>query len=278
MKLKYLGTAAAEGVPALFCECENCQKARAAGGRNIRTRSQALVNDELLIDFPADTYMHMLLHNVPLYRIKSCILTHSHSDHLYTADISMRKENFGHRKNPEIPLTFYSAKSGYDMITDQIAKGNIPENVAQVKLVTPFEPFETEGYTITPLEASHDPKSSPVVYLIEKDDKVLFYSNDTSEYFEPSMNCLRNFKKHIDLISLDCTSGCNHTEYIGHMSLERCIALREKLLEEGIADEKTVFVLHHFSHNGLNSNYDEFVPIAASHNFLVSYDGMEIEF
>ena len=26
MKLKYLGTAAAEGVPAIFCECENCKE------------------------------------------------------------------------------------------------------------------------------------------------------------------------------------------------------------------------------------------------------------
>ena len=28
MKLTYLGTAAAEGLPALFCNCEFCQKAR----------------------------------------------------------------------------------------------------------------------------------------------------------------------------------------------------------------------------------------------------------
>ena len=26
MKFQYLGTAAAEGIPAIFCECENCMK------------------------------------------------------------------------------------------------------------------------------------------------------------------------------------------------------------------------------------------------------------
>ena len=31
MKLTYLGTAAAEGLPALFCNCEFCQKARELG-------------------------------------------------------------------------------------------------------------------------------------------------------------------------------------------------------------------------------------------------------
>ena len=82
MKIKYLGTAAAEGIPALFCDCENCKRARKLGGRNIRTRSQALVDDALLIDFPPDTYMHFILHNIPLSKIKSCIITHSHYDHL----------------------------------------------------------------------------------------------------------------------------------------------------------------------------------------------------
>ena len=42
MKLQYLGTAAAEGWPALFCTCDNCARARAAGGKNIRTRRKAL--------------------------------------------------------------------------------------------------------------------------------------------------------------------------------------------------------------------------------------------
>ena len=58
MKLKYLGTAAAEGMPALFCSCENCEKARRLGGKNIRSRSQTMVNDDLIIDYPPDAYAH----------------------------------------------------------------------------------------------------------------------------------------------------------------------------------------------------------------------------
>ena len=45
MKLKYLGTAAAEGVPALFCTCEVCRKSMELGGKNIRTRSQAIIDN-----------------------------------------------------------------------------------------------------------------------------------------------------------------------------------------------------------------------------------------
>ena len=52
MKIRYLGTAAAEGWPALFCSCPICAQARAEGGKNLRTRTQAILDGELLIDFP----------------------------------------------------------------------------------------------------------------------------------------------------------------------------------------------------------------------------------
>ncbi len=38
MKLTYLGTAAAEGWPAVFCNCPCCRQARVLGGKDIRTR------------------------------------------------------------------------------------------------------------------------------------------------------------------------------------------------------------------------------------------------
>ena len=69
MKIKYLGTAAYEGIPSLFCECETCKKARAFKGKNIRTRSQALINDDLLIDFPPDTLVHANTYGIDFQRI-----------------------------------------------------------------------------------------------------------------------------------------------------------------------------------------------------------------
>ena len=55
MQFQYLGTAAAEGWPAVFCRCKYCLEAQRLGGKNIRTRSQAIVNDDLLLDLPPDT-------------------------------------------------------------------------------------------------------------------------------------------------------------------------------------------------------------------------------
>ncbi|MBO7400508.1 MAG: carbon-phosphorus lyase, partial [Clostridia bacterium] len=90
MKLTYLGTAAAEGWPAVYCNCDHCKRAKAAGGRNIRTRSQALINDDLLIDYPADTYAHALANRLDLSAVRYLLFTHAHMDHCEPLDLAFR--------------------------------------------------------------------------------------------------------------------------------------------------------------------------------------------
>ncbi len=273
MKLQYLGTAAFEGIPALFCQCDACKEAAKRGGRNIRTRSQAVVDDSLLIDFPADTYSHYIKYNIPMWQIKTCLITHSHSDHLYPNDLETRMPGFSHISDPE-PVTVYSAKASYD----EINKINLSPSVVKTVLIKPFEPFEADGYTITALNAAHAPKTDPYIYLIEKGGKTLLYSNDTGIYPDDTWEYLRKFKKTIDLVSLDCTNCETPVNYFGHMGLPECIETRKKLYEIGVCTESTRFVLNHFSHNGKHSLYDDLLKTAEKENFDVSYDGMIVEF
>ncbi|MBQ2715113.1 MAG: MBL fold metallo-hydrolase [Clostridia bacterium] len=275
MKIKYLGTAAAEGIPALFCECDNCKKARALGGRNVRTRSQALIDDKLLIDFPADTYMHYLQYNFPLQKIHSCLITHSHSDHLYEEDLEMRIDGFAHLTD-KTPMVFYSDTDGYNRIKAVIDKYKM--TAVEVRQIELNKPFKVEDYTVTAIRAAHGASSSPVVYIIEKDGKTLFYSNDTSEYPEESWAYLKTLNKPLDMISLDCTEAMGKCTYVGHLTFDRCVALREELKRVGVADDKTRFVLTHFSHNGVDVTYDKFSKIAGEKTFLTAYDGLEVEF
>lgn len=44
MKIAYLGTGAAEGIPAIFCSCPYCSGVRLRGGKEIRSRSQILID------------------------------------------------------------------------------------------------------------------------------------------------------------------------------------------------------------------------------------------
>jgi len=76
MKVVFLGTGAAEGWPAIFCQCINCRRAKNAG-ENIRTRSSILINADLKIDFPPDTYYHVLKHGVELAAVENLLITHT---------------------------------------------------------------------------------------------------------------------------------------------------------------------------------------------------------
>ena len=44
---------------------------------------------------------------------------------------------------------------------------------------------------------------------------------------------------------------------------------------DGIADEKTRFICHHFSHNGIIL-YDELTKMMKPHGFDVAYDGLTV--
>ena len=77
MKLQYLGTAAAECWPAIFCECPACLEAARRGGRNIRHRSGAIVNDRVLIDLSADLYAMKLRLGLNLSRVRHVLITHA---------------------------------------------------------------------------------------------------------------------------------------------------------------------------------------------------------
>lgn len=123
MKIQYFGTAAYEGVPALFCGCDVCRRSAAAGGRNLRTRQQALVDGVLLFDFNADTVCHAQKYAVDFSKIGDCLITHSHCDHLYPddAEIAAHGYSYGH-----LPLHFYAAKDGYEKLrpfTDKTGGG-----------------------------------------------------------------------------------------------------------------------------------------------------------
>ena len=91
MKIKYLGTAAAESIPAMFCECSFCQYARKVGGREIRKRSGVVIDDELMIDFSPDVNAAFMEYGMSLANIKNIIFTHSHPDHACMLDLEYRK-------------------------------------------------------------------------------------------------------------------------------------------------------------------------------------------
>ncbi|MGI6772977.1 MAG: MBL fold metallo-hydrolase [Acutalibacteraceae bacterium] len=279
MKIKYFGTAAAEGFPGMFCKCEVCERARQAGGRNFRTRSQALIDGKLLIDFPPDTYMHVLYGGLDLAAVNSCIITHGHSDHLYASDLEMRKHGFAYNsEGKELPVfNLYATKGTADVIREFSDFEHLVDiETIALHEIKAFNKFTAEGYEITPFVAKHSKELDPVIYDISDGEKRLLYANDTAYFLDETWEYLEENKPFFNFVSLDCT-GMLIDYPASHMGIESNIKVRNRLLELGCADESTIFCMHHFSHNG-RLIYDELVPIAKEKGFIVSYDGLEVEF
>ena len=276
MKLQYWGTAAAGGVPAIFCRCEICKEARKRGGKNLRGRPNALIDGVLKIDFNADTYAQSLRYGVDLTEIHHLLVTHTHPDHFYPNDLHMRRQGFAHYRGGDSSFAVY----GSDKVREQI-RYMLDDSGFEGRLsFTEMKPFRTVAvgdYNVTAYPAVHAQWAGPLIYRIEKDGKNLLYCHDSGPLKEEVFAHWRANGVVFDFVSLDCTEGCSHISYDAHMSFERDVAMKERMLKEGFATEKTVFCCNHFSHNGANSLYDEFVEIAAKEGFIVSFDGMEVE-
>ena len=282
MKLQYLGTAAAEGIPAIFCHCERCNEARKRGGKNIRTRSQAIIDGKLLIDFPADTYMHCVVHNVDITDVRHVLITHSHSDHLYPNDLYMRAPGFSSLgTSDEEKLHFYGSSLAMRKINGYMAGVVFDyEKYLGIHPLDLFKEYAVGDYTVIPLEAIHDVTSGPVIFIIkDSEGKVLLYGNDTNYFSEKVWEYLEKSGIRFDFVSLDCTdANIPERRYIGHMNFSENLQVRDRLLKIGCADENTVFCSNHFSHNGYDVLYEEFCELAEKNGFIVSYDGMTVEF
>lgn len=276
MRIKFLGTAAYEGVPSMFCSCRVCRESVAAGGRNLRSRSQTLIDGELLIDFPPDTVWHSQRFGLDWGRIGDCLITHSHSDHLYPEDVEMAGEGYS---LPHPPLRFFSARDGFESLR-RFTEKPLMKGAATCTLIEPGKLFRTGGdspFEVLPLWANHDPASDPVIYSVARGNKRLLYALDSGVFPEKTWAGLKGGRR-FDLVVLDCTGCMGETLdwRDGHMSLKTNLEMLSRLRSEGLADDDTVIVATHFSHNG-GQTYDEMLAAEREYGILIAYDGMEIE-
>lgn len=278
MKLHFYGTGASEGVPGFFCECAYCREARALGGKNLRTRTCAQLDEDLLIDFSMDTYAQTLFRQLKMEKINYVLVTHSHDDHLYAPGLMQVKppmalyerprclQVFGNQK-VEACIGYEAGKYGRDRT--ELAK------YLKVQTVAPYETFSVGDYQVTALPANHDKTEDCLIYVISRDDKTLLYGHDSAMFEEAVWDRLKAYR--FTCVVLDCTMVEETGVFAEHMGLPDNIKIRERMLREGMAGADTVFIATHFTHL-FHPAHERITPIFAEKGFLASYDGMEVEF
>lgn len=274
MKVTYYGTSASEGWPALFCNCRACTLARKYGGKNIRTRSQTLIDRSLLIDFPPDTNYHAQRYGLNLREVRTLLITHSHHDHFFPYDICMRSPGYAQGLDGK-PLLMCGNETIWNRFRESASIcGDMKQYVA-FQLLLPFDEIVTEdGYRITALPADHNPPEQSFIYRIERDGRQILYAHDTGIFPECTWEFMKRW--HFDFVSMDCTALTRDWRE-GHMGFAAVDEVRNRLREMRCINEKTVFVLNHFAHYG-DFTHDKICEMERPKGYEVAYDGCFFEF
>ncbi len=280
MRLKYLGTGAAEGIPALFCECSVCIRSMEEGGKSLRMRSCSMLGEELMIDLSPDIYAQKLRYCLRLDKLKSIVFTHSHPDHedLYALQLWGEASCALHPQKPEgdVVLDLYGERRVRERFEQVLGEANVLPQRFRFHEVKHFEPFCASGYTFYPLRANHRPKEVEdcMVYAISDGKTAILYANDTGELAAENDLYLSHTGLRFSLVSMDCARGPLPGD--GHMSFAQCLALRKRLERIGAADEHTRYIVNHLSHMA-QMTHREWQEYAAPYNIDIAWDGREIE-
>ena len=276
MKILYLGTAAAEAMPAVFCNCAVCKRARVEKGKNIRARAQMLIDEELLVDFGPDTFFNAVRFGVDLSAVKYLLVTHSHIDHFLPFDFTCRSKGCAQNMREE-KMTVYGNAVVKEKLARYMQEWDLSSYGVEFVEIKPFERLQIGAYSVTALPAKHIHTEDAFVFLIEKGEKSLLYCNDTGVLGEDTLAYFEKRNQALQCISFDCTYATVEAgKWQGHMSLDDNAVLFAEMQNRNIADENTKVICTHFSHWNMLMHEDMQV-LADKYGFTIAYDGMLVD-
>lgn len=269
MRLLVCGTGAAEGWPAVFCECSVCLKAQEEGGPNLRSRTAYALGETLRIDWGPDSYWHTLRFSLPSHRLQHLLITHSHQDHWQPEELFYRRPGFSVVPEDRI-LHIYGNQKVEEKMGFSLREDFLRCRI-QFHRASPWERLSlSEGVSAIPILANHDPKEQCLNYILQWEQVTVLQGNDTGWYSEETWDFLSQFE--FDLVLLDSTSGKNDT-LGGHLGCPGVVRAKQEMEKRGCLKPSARFVAVHFSHNGgwLHSDLEKFFQ---PYGIEVAWDGM----
>ncbi len=267
MNLRLLGTGATEGIPALYSSSEVSQYAREHGGKDVRTRSGALIDGVIKIDLPPDTLYHLHRDRLDATEWSALVFTHSHDDHFAPAELQYCLYPFN--EMDYLNFTVF----GNDGICPRLHEmyPSWPMDIVQTRS---FQCFRHGNYGITPIHANHMIGEEDAHNLIfQKDNKTVLYGTDTGVWPEETWEFLKDYR--LDVLVIECTEGLRCTDYDGHLDIECLLEVVERLRKQGSLDDSSKIVTTHHSHNG-EATHEQLESALNPHGIQVGFDGMEI--
>ncbi len=254
MRIHFLGTGGAEGIPAMGCDCDHCTRARQEGGRLARQRSAVLFSlsgYELLLDTPPD--IRELLETNGTRTIHGIFLSHEHFDH--TGGL---EEFLYWRKDVEL----FAESRMYQ----RLIRENWGDRLPDVTFHFAFRPGLTirfDDFFFTPFEVRHTVPCFGLA-LYEGQRRVV-HAADTDKRLSNYARCLI---QGADVLIVN-TTYFEPREEESHLSVQEAITLKDEM-------EVKQLILTHANH--FNLPHDELEAYAAQfEGVTVAYDGLTIE-
>ncbi len=275
VRFKFMGTAAAEAIPALWCECPLCVQTRINKDKNVRRRASYLIDDDTIIDYGPDINWQMNAFDIDPVKVKQVLITHMHNDHLDPVEFYWRRPGFSHVGRP---LDLYGSNVIKEAFMD-VARITSSDytlesmNIRFHELVT-YQETSAHNLKIVPMKALHAPGKNAQFFVLIRNGKTILVANDTGFPTDDVWEQLVKFR--YDLVSMDCCAGANHPGWPDcHMGAPTNIAFRKRLLEAGCLKEGCHVIATHFSHNGASS-HRELEEALVPEGIEVAYDGMDV--
>ena len=255
MKITFLGTGAAEGIPCFGCECPCCQAAREKNDRNSRRRSCFLIQNDtqaILVDTPPD--ISRQLDASRIHELSAILLSHEHYDH------AGGLTEFEYWVDAVIHVF-----AGFEVLSNL----RLPPRFREKALLSPFfshSPLYFGAIQITPFKVLHTADTYGFsIYNAENKKKVVYFSDSNRHlgYYH------RYLLKNADILILHTPRFASKGEGDDHLSVEDVVELAR------IHEMKRV-ILTHINHR--NRLYAELVEYLQPYpNIIVGYDRMVLE-
>ena len=293
--LLILGSAAAEGVPALFCDCRVCREAAAKGGPDVRARSCYNFGGDVQIDFGPDALQAWQAHRDVLRRMRHVLVTHAHEDHLQPSDLLYHSRGFAAVPALDAVLTIHGTAPTRRRMEREFWLGNaepFETKLAKAKLAfhefRPFDVFELPdcGAVVRSFASDHWTELEPCVFLVTLRGRTAFICNDTGWLPDASWEALAKLRGEVavDVAVLDDTGMLKGAPegpagegpwWHGHMSAPAILQSFDRLEELGLLAPGCVRAVNHFSHNG-GSTHEELCAFYEPRGIVVGYDGLAL--
>ncbi len=286
MEPLFLGTGAAEALPAMFCRCPCCERARERGGRELRTRSALRLDARHQIDFGPDSHQQALANRIDFLELEHLLVTHSHDDHFDLFQLMTRGCAVPESPRPvDIHIQREGARWAIELLAHKIGSRRSLDAMLDTYRFAPldyFQEFRAGELEVAALRANHagfGPGERGLNYLVRlPGGRSLLYAVDTGWYEEETWEYLSG--RRADIVVIEATFGGRTDrgefpdEHLDALSAMRAL---ERMAAMGFIDgSSSVYATHinhkhELGHEGLQAAFDR-GPVKVT----VAWDGLRI--